>query len=178
VLNPDGLSKVVSATGIFKSSDVSTSKDLQVQGRFNANNVDLNRNFDCGWKASGVWQSKAVSGGTAAFSEPESAAIRDYAKNNKPAAVVAWYSSGGGVYSASCGGTILPETQTITDLYAKASGYKAYKNFESYQVSGDMTDWFSKTGVPAMGVLLTTASDTEWDKNLAGIKALLQYYAK
>lgn len=176
-LNPDGLSKVVDASGIFKSADVSTSQTALVAGRFNANNVDLNRNFDCGWKATGVWQSKTVSGGSAAFSEPESAAIRDYAQARKLTAVIAWYSSGGGVYSSSCGNGIMPETQTITDIYAKASGYTAYKNFESYQVSGDMTDWFAKTNVPAIGVLLTTANDTELDKNLAGIKALLQHYA-
>jgi len=177
VLNPDGLSKVVDATGVFKASDVSTSQTALVAGRFNANTVDLNRNFDCGWKATGVWQSKTVSGGTAAFSEPESAAIRDYTQAHKMTAVVGFYSSGGGVYSSSCTG-ILPETQTITDLYAAASGYTAYKNFASYQVSGDMTDWFSKTGVPAIGVLLTTANDTELDKNEAGINSLLQHYAQ
>ena len=178
VLNPDGLNKVVSTVGPFSTSDVSTSQTALVAGRFNANTVDLNRNFDCGWKASGTWQSKAVSGGTAAFSEPESAAIRDYAQAHKITAVVAWYSSGGGVYSASCGAAISAETQAITDIYAKASGYTAYKNFASYQVSGDMTDWFAKNNVPAIGVLLTTHTDTELDKNEAGISALLQHYAQ
>jgi len=178
VLNPDGLSKVVSATGRFSAKDVSSSPEARISGRFNSTPVDLNRNFDCGWKAEGVWQNKPVSGGKAAFSEPESAAIRDYAQNRKPAAVIAWYSAGGGVYSSSCGNGILPETQAITDIYATASGYKAYKNFESYQVSGDMTDWFAKNNVAAIGVLLTTPNDTEADKNLAGIKALFEYYSK
>jgi hypothetical protein len=177
-LNPDGLSKVVGITGPFKISDVSSTKDLRIAGRFNGNSVDLNRNFDCNWQASGVWQDRTVSGGSAAFSEPESAAVRDYAKNRTVAAVVAWYSSGGGVFSSSCGNGILPETQVITDIYAKAASYPAYKNFESYQVSGDMTDWFAKNNVPAIGVLLSSSDDAEWDKNLAGIKALLEHYAK
>jgi len=177
-LNPDGLSKVVDATGPFKSSDVSTSPAARTAGRFNADNVDLNRNFDCGWKANAVWQNTTVSGGTAVFSEPESAAIRDYAQAHQLTALVAWYSSGGGVYSSSCSASILPETQTITDIYAKASGYAAYKNFESYAVSGDMTDWFAKNNIPAIGVLLTTANDTELDKNQAGIMALLLHYAQ
>ena len=43
--------------------------------RFNADGVDLNRNFDCDWAPTGTWQNKTVSGGTAAFSEPEAAAI-------------------------------------------------------------------------------------------------------
>ena len=176
--NPDGLSKVVNIAGPFKKTDVSASQTAMVAGRFNAHNVDLNRNFDCNWKASGVWQNKTVSGGTAAFSEPESAAVRDYSLAHKPAAVVAWHSAAGGVYSSSCGNGILPETQTITDIYAKASGYPAYKNFESYQVSGDMTDWFAKNSIPAINVLLTTHEDVELNKNLAGIKALFDHYSK
>jgi hypothetical protein len=178
VLNPDGLSKVVGIAGPFKSSDIVSNPDLKIASRFNARLIDINRNFDCNWKATGTWQNKTVSGGTAAFSEPESAAIRDYAKTRKLAAVVAWYSAGGGVYSSICGNGILPETQTITDIYAKAAGYPAYKNFESYQVSGDMTDWFAKNNVPAISVLLSSYDGVEWDKNLAGLKALFEYYAK
>jgi Zinc carboxypeptidase. len=177
-LNPDGSRIFMNNAGRFNSLDASAKLSIRTEGRFNANEVDLNRNFDCNWKATGVWQNKTVSGGTAAFSEPESAAIRDYVKDRKITAVVAWYSAGGGVYSSSCGKGILPETQTITDLYAKASGYPAYKNFESYQVSGDMTDWFAKNNVPAIGVLLNTSEDEEWDKNWAGIKALFGHYAK
>jgi len=177
-LNPDGLSKVVSVAGRFSASDVSSSQEARTAGRFNARLVDINRNFDCGWKASGTWQNTTVSGGAKPFSEPESAAIRDYAQDRKLAAVVAWYNAGGGVFSSSCDNGILPETQAITDIYAKASGYPAYKNFESYQVSGDMTDWFAKNNVPAISVLLTTYEDTEWDKNAAGIKALLEHYAQ
>jgi hypothetical protein len=177
-LNPDGSQDFMANAGRFDSLDAAAKLSIRTAGRFNANKVDLNRNFDCNWKATGVWQNKTVSGGTAAFSEPESQAIRDYAKNHSLAAVVAWYSAGGGVYSSSCGKGILPETQTITDLYAKASGYPAYKNFESYQVSGDVTDWFAKNNIPAIGVLLNTSEDEEWDKNWAGIKALLGYYAK
>ena len=41
-----------------------------------------------------------------------------------------------------------------------------------------MTNWLAKIKIPAISVLLTNHEDTEWDKNLAGIKALLQYYAK
>lgn len=175
VLNPDGLAKVVDTAGEFTAADVLASADISV-ARFNANNVDLNRNFDCNWQAKAVWQSKTVSAGTAAFSEPESAAIRDYAQNHQLAAVVAWYTSGGGVYSASCGNGVSSETQTLTDLYANASGYAAHSNFESYQVSGDMTDWFAKNNVAAIGVLLTASDSTEWSKNWAGCQAVIDHF--
>ncbi len=178
VLNPDGLNKVVGTTNRFTSADVASSVDVQVSGRFNANNVDLGRNFDCNWKSDGVWQNKTVSGGSQVFSEPESKAVRDYVISYKPDAVVVWYSAAGGVFASSCNSGILPETNTITNIYANASGYPAYKSFDFYKITGDMVDWLAKNNIPAISVLLSTHTDTEWNKNLAGIKALLEHYAQ
>lgn len=178
VLNPDGLSRVVDSAGRFKPTDVSTSPEAKTAGRFNSNNVDLNRNFDCNWQATAVWQNKTVSGGTGVFSEPEARAIRDYAQKPEITAVVAWYSSAGGVFSSSCNGEVSAATQTMTDVYAKASGYPAHKDFDYYEISGDMTNWFAKNNVPAIGVVLTSSDDVEWDKNLAGVKAVLANFSK
>jgi hypothetical protein len=178
VLNPDGLNKVVGTVGRFAPADVSSSADVQVSGRFNANNVDLDRNFDCNWKSSGVWQTKPVSGGSEVFSEPESKAVRDYVMSYKPDAVVVWYSAAGGVFASSCNNGISPETNTITNIYAKASGYPAYESFDFYKITGDMVDWLAKNNIPAISVLLSTHTDTEWNKNLAGIKALLEHYTQ
>jgi hypothetical protein len=149
-----------------------------VAGRFNANNVDLNRNFECDWQSTGVWQSKSVSGGTAAFSEPESIALKNYVDAHKPTAVVAWYSSAGGVYASSCHNGVSSETNTLTSTFAKASGYPAYQSFDFYATTGDMVNWFAKNNVPAISVLLTNHTDTEWTKNQAGIQAVLKYYSK
>ena len=178
VLNPDGLNKVVGTDGRFTASDVPKSEAQVVSGRFNGNNVDLNRNFDCDWQATAKWQTKTVSGGSAAFSEPESLALKNYIETNKPDAVVVWYSAAGGVYSSNCHDGVLAQTRVLTNTFAKASGYKAYEEFNFYEITGDMTNWLAKIKIPAISVLLTNHEDTEWDKNLAGIKALLQYYAK
>ena len=178
VLNPDGLNKVVGTAGRFAQSAVSSSAETQAAGRFNANNVDLSRNFDCDWQASALWQSRAVSGGSAAFSEPESQALENYVNTQKPTAVVVWYSSAGGVFSSSCNNGILPETSTLTNLYAQASGYPAYDEFNAYKITGDVVDWLAKENIPAISVLLTTHTDVEWDKNLAGVQAILKHYAQ
>lgn len=178
VLNPDGLNKVVSANGKFAASDITASQAVQISGRFNAHTVDLNRNFDCDWQPTGKWQTTTVSGGTAAFSEPESLAIKNYIEAQNPAAVVIWYSAAGGVFSASCHAGILPETSALTNIYAKASGYPAHQSFDFYAISGDMVNWLAKIKVPAISVLLTNHIDTEWSKNQAGIDAVLKYYAK
>ena len=177
-LNPDGLFKVTGKDGRFVPTDVSTSKEVVVSGRYNGNNVDLNRNFDCDWKATGIWQSTKVSGGSAPFSEPESKALKTYITAHKPTAVVEWFSSAGGVYSSHCGGTVSAETAAITNVYADASGYPAYKEFNSYEITGDSVNWLAKNNIPAISVLLTNHTDTEWAKNKAGIDALLAHYAK
>jgi len=179
VLNPDGLNKVVGTAGRFAKADVSTSKDTVISGRFNANTVDLSRNFDCDWKTKGMWMTETVSGGPKVFSEPESQAFKNYIEAHTPTAVVVWYSSAGGVFSSSCNnGIVSPETKVLTDTYATASKYKAYESYDFYKTTGDMVNWLAKKNIPAISVLLTTHQDTEWDKNLAGIKALLKHYAK
>ena len=179
VLNPDGLNKVT-GTGAsrFIATDVSTSKDTQIAGRFNANNVDLNRNFDCDWQVKGVWQSTTVSGGSKAFSERESQAFKSYIETHNVSAVVAWYSAAGGVFVSSCHNGISPETRVLGDTYAAASGYKAYDSFDFYEITGDMANWLAKKNIPAISVLLTTHEATEWNKNQAGIEALLKHYEK
>ena len=177
VLNPDGLNKVVGTSSRFTTADVPSTEETVV-GRFNGNNVDLNRNFDCDWQAEGKWQSKVVSGGTAAFSEPESQAIKNYVQTKKPESVVVWYSAAGGVFSSSCHNGVLSETKTLTNIFAKASGYKAFEEFNFYEITGDMVNWLAKEKIPAFSILLTNHESTEWTKNRNGIEALLKYYAE
>ena len=174
VLNPDGLSKVVDATGKFSASDVDTTDT--VPGRFNGNNVDLNRNFDCDWQTTGTWQEKQVDGGDSVFSEPESKAIKAYIEKNDPEAVVVWYSSAGGVFASSCHNGVLDETKTLTNIFADASGYPAFEEFDYYEITGDMVNWLAKEKIPAISVLLTNHRDTEWSKNRSGVEAILEYY--
>lgn len=177
VMNPDGLYKVAETDGRFKASDIDSTIDT-TSGRFNANNVDLNRNFDCDWQPKGTWQQKTVDAGSKVFSEPESQAIKNYVEKNQPTAVVAWYSSAGGVFASNCHGEVMSETKDLTNLFAKASGYKAYEEFDFYEITGDMVNWLAKNDIPAISVLLTTHKDTEWSKNKAGVEAILNHYSE
>ena len=178
ILNPDGLASVVGTDGVFDASDVSSSQETIVAGRFNDNDVDLNRNFACDWQAKGTWKNQTVSGGDEAFSEPESQAVRDYIEKNEPTAVVAWYSAAGGVYTSNCHKGVSPETSALTNIYADASGYPAYEAFDFYEVTGDMVNWLAKKRIPAISVLLTNHEDVEWDKNKKGVDAILKHYAE
>jgi hypothetical protein len=173
VMNPDGLQEVMGTTERFASSDIPSGD--RSEGRFNGNNVDLNRNFDCDWQPNAVWQTRSVSGGTAAFSEPEAKAIRDYVTAKRPTAVVAYYAAAGGVFGSNCHGDILGATTDLTNEYAKASGYSANAVFDYYETTGDMTNWLAKVGIPAISVLLSSHTNSEWAKNEAGVRAVLEY---
>ncbi|MFA7394996.1 MAG: M14 family metallopeptidase [Candidatus Paceibacterota bacterium] len=177
LLNPDGLNKVIGTTGEFDSGNVPASVEETVSGRFNANGVDLNRNFDCNWQETSTWRNQKVNAGTKPFSEPEAQAFRNYINEAKPAAVVFYFSAAGGVFSSSCQDGILPETKELTSVYAKASGYPAYSEFDFYDISGDAVNWLAKEKIPGISVLLSNHQDTEWSKNRKGIEALLNYYA-
>jgi len=175
VLNPDGLYKTVGTTeGDFSISDIPPVAET-ASGRFNANNVDLNRNFDCNWQKDAKWQSKTISAGEGAFSEPESQALRDYVTSTKPIAAITLYSAANGVYASACG-SISSGTRSLLDTYSKASGYPAYDKFSAYTVTGDAGDWMAKIGIPSISILLATHTSIEWDKNLKGITAVLESY--
>ena len=177
VLNPDGLNKTVGTSSNFKSTDVPPTIAETISGRFNANKVDLNRNFDCNWKSTGIWQNKTVDPGSKAFSEPESQAIRNYIDVQKPQAVVVWYSSAGGIYTSNCNGTVLTETKTLAKIFAEASKYPNQGEFTSYEINGDMVNWLAKENIPAISVLLTDHTNTEKNKNQAGLEAVLKHYS-
>lgn len=178
VLNPDGLEATVGTTGKFDSSDIPTSEAQKVAGRFNANNVDLNRNFACDWQEKAVWQNKSVSGGKSEFSEPESQALKSYIDKAEPAAVVVWYSSAGGVYASNCHEGVLAKTRELTQVFAKASGYPAKEEFNFYEITGDAVNWMARENIPAISVLLTNHTDSEENKNINGVKAVLELMAK
>lgn len=176
-LNPDGVFKVIGKEGRFTIADVPTSGD-ESPGRFNAHKVDLNRNFGCNWAATSAWKGNIVSGGTSAFSEPESRSLRDFVLKLHPAGVVFWHSQAGAVYASECGHGVLPVTLDIMNTYAHAARYPAVKSFSAYKVTGDSEGWLASIGIPALTVELSTHDSVQWDKNLAGVNALVSYYNK
>ena len=177
-LNPDGIYKVVQKEGEFTAQDVPTGKGVTDSGRFNANNVDLNRNFACRWKSEGTWRGQITNAGTSEFSEPEAIAIRDFILKEKPAAVVSWHSQANTVYPGECGNGINSETLEIMNLYATAANYLTSTTFSAYEVTGDLGDWLSTIGIPGLTVELETHENIDWERNLAGVKSLLNYYSK
>lgn len=177
-LNPDGVYEVLGVEGKFAALDVPSETGTSSQGRFNAHDVDLNRNFDCKWKPESMWRGNVVSAGTAAFSEPESQALRDFVSEHDPRAVIFWHSQSNAVYASECTNGILPETRTVMNIYSGASGYPAVDSFDAYEITGDAEGWLASIGIPAVTVELSTHETIEWEKNLSGVKALFEYYGE
>lgn len=176
ILNPDGVFEVMGTTGPFTVADAPPTSQT-TGGRFNANNVDLNRNFDCNWQPTSQWRGQTVDAGTSAFSEPEARVLRDYVYRIQPTAGILFHSAANGVYGSYCNDGILPETRAIMNTYAQASGYPAIESFDYYEITGDAEGWLAKVGIPSVSVELRTHETVEWEENLAGIKALFEYYS-
>lgn len=172
--NPDGVYEIIGKEGRFRVADVPAGDASS--GRFNANNVDLNRNFDCKWQPQSTWRGSVVSAGTEPFSEPEAAAIRDFVLEQEPDAVVFWHSQANAVYASECENGILPETLNIMQTYATAANYQAVESFDAYEITGDVEGWLASIGIPAVTVELQTHETIEWERNRAGVEALFEYY--
>lgn len=174
-LNPDGVFKVTGKEGRFTAQNILPNVD-QALGRFNARGVDLNRNFACKWQAESTWRGQPVSAGTAAFSEPEAQALRDFVLNQEVSAVVFWHSQANAVYASECEQGILPGTLDLMNAYAGASGYKAVKTFDAYPITGDAEGWLASINIPAVTVELKNHESIDWAQNLAGVQAVIKYY--
>jgi len=173
LLNPDGFNTVFGSIGKLTSTQMARIPTNTVPGRFNGNTVDLNRNFDCQWQATGVWQKQAVSGGSGVFSEPETQALRSYVQKYRPDAVIAYYSAAGGVYASNCNNGVSEGTKTLMRQYGTASKYQTHESYDYYATTGDMTNWFAKENIPAISVLLTNHTDVEYSRNQSGLTAVI-----
>lgn len=176
-LNPDGTYLATGIEGRFIEADVRDPGTRLATGRFNANGVDLNRNFDCKWAPKSSWRGQIVSAGTAPFSEPEAQALRDWVLTYEPSAAVFWHSQANTVYASECEEGVLPETLAVMETYAAAASYGQVAVFDAYPITGDAEGWLASRGIPAVTVELETFNSIEWSRNLAGTMALLARYS-
>ncbi len=178
-LNPDGVYSVVKKEGRFLAEEIPPNDAHTTgRGRFNANEVDLNRNFACKWKKESSWRGKTVSAGTAAFSEPEAAALRDLVEEINPSMVVFWHSQANTVYASECEKGILPKTLVAMNAYALAAKYNAVAAFDAYPITGDAEGWLASINIPAITVELETRTSPEWERNHAGIEAIFSLFSR
>ncbi|NDJ52695.1 MAG: hypothetical protein GYB68_06375 [Chloroflexi bacterium] len=148
---------------------------VDLNARFNANGVDLNRNWGCDWQPTAFVRDIPVDPGPRPFSEPESFALRQYFLVDEPDVVLFYHSQLGEIFLGSCDGS--PQAAWLGDLLEDATGYTYNPVFNYYPITGDATNWLAERGIPAATVELETRALPEFEVNLAGIFALQCYYA-
>lgn len=141
-----------------------------LRGRFNANNVDLNRNWGCGWDEEAFFRDQVVNAGPAPFSEPETLALAALIDDLRPATVLFYHAAANGVFAGRCGGG--DRSEAMAAVLGAATGYPHGESFNSYPVTGTAPGWVDGLGIPSADVELASASTTEFARNLRGIMAL------
>lgn len=176
VANPDGLVRIVGSMARSAVNKPLAGVDPYA-GRFNSNQVDLNRNWSCDWQAVANGPRGEVSAGSAPMSEKETRALADFFAQPEVAGVVFWHSAANGVYAGGCGGEYSPAS-ALASLYAQASGYPHQAAFSAYPITGDVTNWLAARGIPAITIELRQQEDPEYEQNLRGVQALLRFFSQ
>ncbi len=143
------------------------------RGRFNDNGVDLNRNWGCEWSPDAYWRDEHVNAGIAPMSEPETQALSALIQAEKPAAALFYHSAAGGIYAGSCGGD--HGSAALAKVLGDAADYHYGASFSAYPVTGTASTWADGQGIPSADVELLTHEDSEFDRNLRGVLALLNW---
>ncbi|HYU20930.1 MAG TPA: M14 family metallopeptidase [Chloroflexota bacterium] len=139
--------------------------------------VDPNRNWGGPeWRADAFDSNgrfRAGLGGPEPFSEQETRALADWILATRPALVINYHSAGGFMFGGreGLGG----------ELAAAFAGASAYprpnpgggQSALSYRVTGSMNVWLREIDVPGILVELTTPYDPEFERNMAGVRAVL-----
>lgn len=144
--------------------------------RYNANNVNLGRNFPTkNWSASIETSSgtQPTGGGTSAGSEPEAAALIKLVRQLKPRVSISYHARGSLV-----GANKFADSVAIGDTYAKTVGYRTmYYNAEAvmgYPMTGEMEDWMGEEmNIPAILIELPQHSGNYLNSQLPAIKKML-----
>jgi hypothetical protein len=145
-------------------------------GRFNANQVDLNRNWGCDWSADARWRDEAVNPGEKPFSEPETSALSIFIQTQRPAVVLFYHSAADGIFAGHCGGD--HGSMRMSQVLGEATGYSYGQPFTAYQVTGTAASWVDSLGIPSADVELISWTASEFERNLRGVMALQRWLSR
>ncbi|MCA9889321.1 MAG: hypothetical protein KC546_13170 [Anaerolineae bacterium] len=140
-----------------------------IRGRFNGNEVDLNRNWSCDWSADAVNSQGSVNPGTGPFSEPETIALGGLIQQIRPKAVLFYHAAANGLFAGDCDGFSSDE---LAAIYGDASAYPYGEAFGEYEVTGTGPEWVASQGIQSLDVELATSSGIELERNLRGVMAV------
>lgn len=108
----------------------------------NVNGVDINHNYDAGWKVVKEYPCPTGYSGPYSESEPETKAIVDFVREEDFDMLIAFHSQGGEIYY-DFDGTMSKQSEDIVTRMSEVSGYRAAVATGSAAFGG-CKDWFIK----------------------------------
>lgn len=157
-VNPDGFEKAREEPGYFSGGKV---------GRFNSNNVDLNRNFDTpSFESDAKWnygknysQSRDVFAGKKPFSEPETKALKDFIEESDLDVWISLHNAGKDVASSKD-----PLAQKLAKVFADESNYKLYSDNEwlDFKQTGTAKEWSELQNISYIEIEGSNRWSSDW----------------
>jgi hypothetical protein len=151
---------------------------LALGSRFNARQVDLNRNMDTAidrcidndWQhlVSGAYGVISDTGGPFPESEVESRLVRDFLLDANAAI---FFHSNAGVVFPACEH---PPSVRLAQVFAGGAGYDFIPVWDRYPITGGMHDWAGGLGIAAITPELISGDLPEFEQNLRGVQAVLR----
>jgi len=168
-LNPDGYNLAVNNPEYFQGGKT---------GRFNANKVDLNRNFNVSsFSSKSVWSSgknyrdkTEVYCGDSGNSEPETRTLTELIISAKPAVIFSYHSCGSEVM-----GNNLPLSKELAKKYSSATGFRYVSegDWQKLKQSGTLREWTESKKIPFIEVENPSRWGSDWKRQKIVIMKLM-----
>ncbi|MFA4814658.1 MAG: M14 family zinc carboxypeptidase [Candidatus Gracilibacteria bacterium] len=166
-INPDGYSLAYSDPGYFEGGKT---------GRLNANDVDLNRNFDTpSFKQKSKWsfgenysEKSDVYCGSHAGSEPEIQALTKFIKIEKIPTLFMFHNAGKDVMPNS-----IQPAQKLAKIYSKKTGFRLVKegHWKVLRQTGTAAEWCDINNIAYIEIEGSTRWGSDWKRQKEAIKA-------
>jgi len=170
-LNPDGYNLAQESPNYFHGGKI---------GRFNANNVDLNRNFDTPifckesiWSSGKNYKEKnKVYCGEFGNSEPETKAITKFIKDNQIKIMLSFHNAGADVMSSED-----KVSKKLAMIYSQKTGFHNMEDFEweKMQQGGTAKEWCELNHISFIEIEGTTRWNSDWKKQKKAIIEVLLF---
>lgn len=146
------------------------------RSRFNANGVDLNRNFNSSNWTSGTYflnNYYPLGGGEYPFSEPESIAIKNLVIKENPYVTISYHAAAAYVVPSNTSKSI-----ELGQTYSQLSGYKyiapGTQGAFSYDITGTFEGWAGQNGYNAIVIELASAYSDEFSRNRSAMWKMIE----
>jgi Zinc carboxypeptidase len=140
-----------------------------VDKRYNANEINLNRNFPTDFVACDIC-------GTVALSEKESKYLVDFTLKQKPSVLISYHSQWPPDGMIFRGDDKNQKTLEFAKWVSQRTGYPVGEFPDAASVPGDQTVWAESQGINSLLIETKLVTDSDWDKNFNLYLSLLSDY--